>query len=394
MEVAFIPRPMRAIGFQHNYSLHTDLTQRFSPSLINRVALIERSLRPEGFRLFLYNPTEVDLEDARVQGLVLGEQGKFEPHAEPIPAVNGNWTHRTRRLLDQGVGYQEFVRWTQARGVGTYVPHALSELLGNKLETYKLVRGFHENLHPHCESYRNTQNQLQHFVESGPLTFLKPRTGSKGEGILTLRRGGDGLTLTRYEKGARREQPLANLAEARSALAEATIDGETTYIIQHGVETLRYEDATFDIRVTMLHDGRRWHWLHEARLSRGGSDVSNVSQGGAILPTEHLLFELLGTEASQEMLYHLQSEAFGLAQFLETLHPGEVLELAFDFVIDSEGQLRLLEINTKPGLAGIGSNISVFDKGPEDEEAFERWVYPHTRYLAEFLMTRARERAG
>ena len=36
-------------------------------------------------------------------------------------------------------------------GLCIYVPHAFSELLGNKLETYKLVQGFHETLHPHCE---------------------------------------------------------------------------------------------------------------------------------------------------------------------------------------------------------------------------------------------------
>ena len=154
---------------------------------------------------------------------------------------------------------------------------------------------------------------------------------------------------------------------------------------------MRHDGSTFDIRVTMLNDGRDWHWLHEGRLSPSGSDVSNISQGGEIVPTENLLFDLLGAELSTETLYELRNESYGLAAYLECLHPGEILELAFDFALDQEGGLHLLEVNTKPGLAGIGSNISVFDKKPEDEPFFERWVYPHIDHLARFLIRKADE---
>jgi hypothetical protein len=97
----------------------------------------------------------------------------------------------------------------------------------------------------------------------------------------------------------------------------------------------------------------------------------------------------MGGEAGQQIMYELKSESFGLAAYLERLHPGDILEVAFDFVIDRDGRLRLLEINTKPGLAGVGATISVFDKLPEHEPLFERWVYPHTRHLASFLRSKA-----
>ena len=101
-----------------------------------------------------------------------------------------------------------------------------------------------------------------------------------------------------------------------------------------------------------------------------------------------LLFDLMGAEGSQQLLYELKSESFGLAEYLERLHPGDILEVAFDFAIDREGRLRLLEINTKPGLAGIGSDVHLRDKRPEHEPLFERWVYPHTRHLARFLRSK------
>jgi hypothetical protein len=93
----------------------------------------------------------------------------------------------------------------------------------------------------------------------------------------------------------------------------------------------------------------------------------------------------MGSEGAEHMLYELKNESFGLAAYLERLHPGDILEVAFDFVVDREGRLRLLEINTKPGLAGIGADVSIHHKRPEHEPLFERWVYPHTRHLARFL---------
>ena len=94
------------------------------------------------------------------------------------------------------------------------------------------------------------------------------------------------------------------------------------------------------------------------------------------------------------MLHELESESFGFAAYLERLHPGDILEVAFDYAIDREGRLRLLEVNTKPGMAGVGSEITIFDKRPEHEPLFERWVYPHAARLAAFLLSKAERQQG
>jgi hypothetical protein len=381
---------MKVVGFHYNRS-PLDEKRRLRPSIVNRIVLIDGFLREAGLRLFVYAPHHIKPTEDTVEGYLF-EDGNFLPSTTTIPTVNGNWTHRTRRLLEEGMGYQQFGKWAEERRIGIYVPHAFSELLGNKHETYKLVRGFHETLHPHSELYARSERQLAYFVETGRITFLKPRTGSKGDRIITLRRDETGLSVTYYEAGERKLHAARTLADA-SKLVRGLIARGQSYVIQHGVETMRHGLSTFDIRVTMLHDGRAWHWLHEVRLSREGSDVSNVRQGGEILATEDLLLELVGSEGAQQLLYELKSESFGLAAYLERLHPGDILEVAFDFVIDREGRLRLLEINTKPGLAGVGSDISVFDKRPENEPLFERWVYPHTRHLARFLMSKVERRA-
>jgi hypothetical protein len=144
----------------------------------------------------------------------------------------------------------------------------------------------------------------------------------------------------------------------------------------------------------MVHDGRRWTWFHEARLSAGGSDVSNISQGGITVVTEELLQAVLDSEAAQQKIHELESVSFALAGYLETLHPGELMEVAFDFVLDREANLYLVEINTKPGLLHIGFHRSVLERTPDEEPLFERWVYPHTSALARFLQRQVERRGA
>lgn len=377
---------VKDIGFQHNLPKDGDWDKSLTPAIRNRIDLLDDRLRAEGFRLFIYSPASIDPENSTVEGY-RREAGRFVPVEAPIPAVNGNWTGQTRRLLARGMGYDAFRRWIAAHGVGIYVPHSLSDLLGNKLETYRLVRAFHETLHPHCETFRTSVSQIEHFVEASPLTFIKPRIGSKGDGIVVLRRTEEGLVATRYHGGRRRVARAARVTDLMDSLVEMT-SGRRRFIIQHGIETVRHTGSTFDIRVTMAHDGSVWRWLHEARLSPSGSDVSNVGQGGRSHATDQLLFEIFGTDGTRDVLRELRDLSFGLAAHLEQLHPREIPELAFDFTLDTDAHPRLIEINTKPGLPGPGTNVYLRDLTAEHAAAFENWVFPHADRIASFLISK------
>jgi hypothetical protein len=107
-----------------------------------------------------------------------------------------------------------------------------------------------------------------------------------------------------------------------------------------------------------------------------------------------LLHAVLGAEAAQQKLRELESEAFALAVYLDKLHPGDLMEVAFDFVLDREAKLHLVEINTKPGLLHVGFLRSVFDTLPDEEPLFERYVYPHTSALARFLRNKLERRGA
>jgi hypothetical protein len=372
--------------------MKTNPRVRLSASLLNRVALIDAALRDAGMQVFFYSPKHISETARMLPGYVLDEH-EFVPTTSEIPLVNGNFTYRTRRLLEKGMGYRRFVDWAEQRGIGIYVPYAFSELVHDKYETYKLVRAHHETLHPYCEPYRRSTRQLERFVESSPSTFIKPRAGSKGNRITTLKRDRNGLSVTFYDAGRQRRFAAKTIAQASELVGRLT-RGEKRYVVEYGIDTLPYGDCVFDIRVVMVYDGSAWAWFHEARLSPRGSDVSNVSQGGSSIVTEELLHAVLGAEAAPQKLRELQSEAFALAVYLDKLHPGDLMEVAFDFVLDHEARLHLVEINTKPGLLHVGFSRKVFDSLPDDEPLFERWVYPHTSALARFLRSKMQLRGA
>ena len=348
--------------------------------------LIDAELRNHGSRIFYYSPKHIRSMNDKIPGYLI-EKNEFVRAESFAPRVNGNWTYSTRRLIDQGMGYRDFVEWSEANRIGIYVPLAFSELVVNKYDAFRVVRGYRHDIHPDTAPYHQSLEQLQLFMERSNIVFLKPRAGNKGDGILTVKREAEQYVVTYYKSGRRKKKTVASLPRAYRLITAVT-GGTKRYLIQEGIETTTYQGSVFDLRVIMLHDGTEWSWLHEARISPRGSELSNVSQGGISLKTEDLLGEVFGKEEVSGRLEVLRSEAFGLAAFLERLHPGELMEFAFDFVLDRDGTPKLVEINSKPGLIGIGFLKSFLDMTPEDRPQFESSTYPHTRSLANFLQSK------
>ncbi len=383
---------MQHIGFQVNCPGSTHPWPRLTPSVINRIALIDRAIRSSGFRLFMYSPSEIREDTGAIAGF-LHDEGELRMAEAPLPRINANWTRRTKRNLNRGMGYEKFQGWMASRGAEVFLPYRISDVLSNKQRAFRLVYEYDPALHPHTEVYRGSLAQLDFFIGSGPLTFLKPRGGSRGDGLIVIQHQRDGLGISYYEKGRRRLDVASDVEKAHEVV-ERLVPRSKRMVIQRGIDTHKFDGRTFDVRVIMLNDGRRWHCLHEARLSRQRSRVSNVAQGGRSVVTEELLIETLGPQTTDQILSEIQSESFGLAAHLERRFPGQLNEFALDFVIDKQGRPWLIETNTKPGMPSVGSEVTVFNASREHAYAFDRWVYPHCEILAEFLLRKARSAQG
>lgn len=383
---------MKTIGLLCNCSDKQDPRSELSPSVINRAFLIDRILRPSGIDVFLYSPLSLTPEDVPGGRAVPGfrvEGDDLVPDSRPIPRVNANWTYRTRKLLDRGMGYRPFKRWAKEHGVSVFVPFGFAEMVSDKRRTYAVVEEHAPGLHPHTEDYIRSPVQIEAFMKRCEIVFLKPRAGNRGNQIFVLRRGEDGITLKYYDHGEqRRLSPLT--VEGAMSLIDAAA-GDKNYVIQEGVDSLRFRDAVFDVRVVLVNDSKRWHAILETRLAPAGSDLSNIFQGGSIRVTEELLEEILGEAGARSLERKLREGSLALAASLEARFPGDLMEIGLDFVIGRDQRLHLVEVNAKPGLAGLGSETRIFDWKPEESEAYDRWVDPHVRHVARFLAAKVEQ---
>jgi hypothetical protein len=372
---------MTHVGVLCNVDVRTDPREQLSASVVNRVFLIGRLLAGEDIHLFLYCPKDVDAA-GEAPGFVLDGE-RLIPTCRAVPPVNANWTYRTRHLLRFGMGYERFKRWMHDRAHGIYVPYDFAELTANKQRTYDAVREWDPSLHPHTEDFGGSAEQIAAFLARSPSAFIKPRAGHKGNRVFVLRRGTHGHSLEYYDSRARRSFPSLPVTAILGLIDGAAV--REPYVIQEGVESLRHQDSVFDVRVVMVHDGRRWHALFESRLSPPGSQLSNVYQGGTIRMTRELLAATIGAREGRVVEERLRAISHTVAERFEWRFPGALSEIGLDFVLDHERRPHLIEVNAKPGISGIGSETKLFDWSDEERPLHERWTMPHMRHLAGFL---------
>lgn len=376
--------PPKRIGLLCNCKQKGDPVAKLSPSLFNRAILLGEELARDGIEVLLLSPRRVQA-NGDVKGYLVRGRDVVAVSTQ-VPQINANWTYATREMINRGMGYERFKRWTAERGIEVYVPYELSELLANKRDTYELVSEFDPTLHPRTEELDGTTEQLETFLQRSELVFVKPRAGHKGDRIFVLRRSGSNYSLKHYHKGICRSLEPITIGAAMAIIEIAATD--TPYVIQKGIESLRLRGCVFDVRVVMVNDGSRWHSILETRVAPPGSDLSNIFQGGSIHATEEILEAELGREAAQALLKNIQSRACGLADYLESRFPGRVMELGLDLVIDRDLGIHLVEINAKPGLSGWASERKIFDWKSEDQAYYDRTVRPHIRHLANFLRSK------
>lgn len=380
---------MKTLGLLCKCSDKTDPRSQLSPSIINRAFLIDRLIRPAGGEVFLYSPADIEPDDAPEGRSLAGfrvEGDTLVPDHRPIPAVNANWTYRTRKLLDRGMGYRAFKKWAASNGVSIFVPFAFAEMVSDKRRAFAVVDQAFPGLHPHSEDYIRSPRQIENFFERSEIVFLKPRAGNRGNQIFVLRRKDDAIALKYYDHGEQRDLFPLTLDGAMSLIEAAA--GDKNFIIQEGVDSLRFDEAVFDVRVVVVNDSERWETILETRLAPRGSDLSNVFQGGSIRVTEELLREILGPDRAQTLESEIRATSLRLAEHFESHFVGDLMEIGLDFVIDRQLGLHLVEVNAKPGLAGLGSETRIFEWQPDESQAFDRWVDPHVRHLARFLLAK------
>src|SRR5690606_7834064 len=115
------------------------------------------------------------------------------------------------------------------------------------------------------------------------------------------------------------------------------------YIVQRELNLARYQGRPFDIRLLMQRDGQGvWRRTKlYTRVARGGSAVTNISQGGEGLPFGKVAAAASGAvpQKAQEIMETMRTLSMILVEVIERHSNTTLGEIALDLGIDNDGHV-------------------------------------------------------
>ncbi|PQP82412.1 endospore coat-associated protein [Paenibacillus sp. PCH8] len=291
-------------------------------------------------------PISVEAAQSYLQRGYTYLQGKWNP--VPIPAVD-LFMDRCLRPLPRKIRQQ----LEQRASVNGKVPHRYwSASLPGKWEVHRVLSRNPElraRLAPttRIELHIPWETWLDHWPKG---LFFKPVAGTHGKNTFRLSRGE--MPSTWIVEGRSSDNEHVHLTFNHTQAVSSWLEShqaERKMIVQPYLE-LSHHGRAFDIRALMQKNGQgRWA-LTGCMVREGpeGSLTSNLHGGGKAYPVHSYLMQRYGTVRTEALLQNIRQTATLIPTLLENRF-GRLAELGLDFGVDAEGNLWLIEVNSKPG---------------------------------------------
>ncbi|WIV20538.1 YheC/YheD family protein [Paenibacillus polygoni] len=278
--------------------------------------------------------------------------------------VNENWTQETIDLPDliydrcltpvPGVFRR---RLRQASKSASRKIRFLSRALPGKWHVYQTLQSceiLHKHL-PETELY-TSKEQLKAWLKKYPDgVFLKPQAGSHGKSTVRAQWISAEHTLciqgrNRYNRSF--EKRFSHLSSGLAQLHRILI--AKPYIIQPFLPLMNKDTKPFDLRALVQKNGAGQWDLSGLVIREGpaGSLTSNLHGGGTARDARTFLEQEYGKEATPLLFAKTTALSALIPSILESRY-GRLSELGIDYGIDRNGQLWILEVNSKPGRAAF-----------------------------------------
>lgn len=192
------------------------------------------------------------------------------------------------------------------------------------------------------ETGRYRSRRLREMTLKYGMVVLKPVCGTGGIGLIQVRRLPGGYEL----KHKTSRKSVRSFSEVLRGIQG--IRGKKPYLIQQGIELATVENRPIDYRVKFVKENGSWRIRSMVgRIAARGLFVTNLCRGGKMVSgTEGLKRSLpqVDPEAKKSEMRDLTKRCTGL---LESHFPG-IGQLGYDYGIDRNGQIWILEVNTRP----------------------------------------------
>lgn len=170
-----------------------------------------------------------------------------------------------------------------------------------------------------------------------PALFIKPSSGSVGDGIVKLTRLGSGRWLVHWQK------PQKLSAAGARALVHR-VSGGKPYLIQEAVPLSLYNGRPYDIRVSVQkgHSGAWQVTGMVGKVAAPGRHVTNVAKGGRVKRCE-TLFRESGLPPAKTG-HEVARVALHIAACLGR-HLPHLADLGLDMGVERNGRVKFIEMN-------------------------------------------------
>ncbi len=284
-----------------------------------------------GLALALFEPHGIDRRRRRVRARRFPA---FAPVWLPVPAVVHN------RAL-QYPSANRAVRWLGRQGAAVFNP-----LVPAGKYAKHLALASSPALRPHLPAALPLSprglGRLPALLEPSGSVFVKPATGSRGKGILRVRRGPgrsylvNGAAVGRADSFRRLRRRLARLSRRRR------------YILQQGITLARFQGRPFDLRVHLQRgEGGRWTVPGMgARRANLHPFLTNLTRGGSAHPVREVLPAAFPGRDPEAIAEQVRRVALLVGETLERAWPG-VADLGLDVGLDADARPWILEVNLR-----------------------------------------------
>lgn len=195
--------------------------------------------------------------------------------------------------------------------------------------------------------FLNTDN-LQSMLVKYKTLYVKPSHGTKGVGIIKIEQRNHKLFYTVYKNG--RTHGKADSAQEFMKKTRAARE-KKPYIVQEGIPLATYKGSPFDIRIIYQKDGTG-EWIITkkfVRVAPHGSSIANLSRGGQAELSKKVFNRVF---QNQDIIDDKNTEIRQLCHLIATTlesRSSEIYgELGLDLGLDKQGNIWLIEVNSKP----------------------------------------------
>jgi hypothetical protein len=389
-----------------------DTQDQEKPEFVLAVFVAQRNLanllkKASAQNIIAYNVNSksiVNIKKRVIKNVIAFENNKWVYVAEaPFPDVAydfGIYKNVSREKRAQAQALKQKLR---DNGVTFINPGKALPAVNNKL---KFAKAMHNHNVNHPESIKYTEENLKKFIAKHDLIFLKPTFGSKGYGIITIKKQAtstdnlEELYSLNYkfknesavwEPGFHENISEKDLIETINQIREKLSQQNTDYFLQQGVVAYRFIGKQTDFRVNVQRGKEGLLGVSGVVVRVGG----NLSQGARTVGLNIVLNSLqeISGLSSEAILHRIKSMALDTFQALEHSTGLRIGDLGMDVVIDEQGRPFIIEANDKNGyfhkyIRDNPSLETLFDQPPCGDEiaafdsAHEDFTIDYARYLS------------